>query len=187
MQDKKNQIYRLIDAVIALVGLAVSIISFVWRMNNALSIQSFSLVAVYYGFVFYYGVHGYKKPHGNLVRYLMLILAVYIAYSITITVERWDISGIIFTASNLAAVGIAYMAGRLNKYKKNIVLAVIVTVLLLIKTFWPIEANLSVYTFFVLDRTMPLFMWATVMFIYFFRYAEHREAGITADSEEESL
>ena len=185
MDNKKTNLHRLIVAIVALVGLAVSIISFVWRLNNSLSIRSFALAAVYYGFVFFYGIYGYKKPHGNMIRYLLLILAVYIAYSITIMVERWDISGMIFTASNLAAVFIAYMAGRLNKYKKNIAVAVVVTILLLIKTFWPIDANLGVYTFFVLDRTMPIFMWATVMFIYFFRYFEHRQAGIAADSEDE--
>ena len=119
-----------------------------------------------------------------MIRYLLLILAVYVAYSITIMVERWDISGIIFTASNLAAVFIAYIAGRLNKVSKNIVWAVVITVLLLIKSFWPIEDNLSVYALFVLDRTMPLFMWATVAFIYFFRYKEHKQAGIEADLDE---
>ena len=184
MQDKKTTIYRLVIAVIALVGLAVSIASFIWRLNNALPIRSFVLAAVYYGFVFYYGIYGYQKPHGNMIRYLLLILAVYVAYSITIMVERWDISGIIFTASNLAAVFIAYIAGRLNKVSKNIVWAVVITVLLLIKSFWPIEDNLSVYALFVLDRTMPLFMWATVAFIYFFRYKEHKQAGIEADSDE---
>ena len=32
---------------------------------------------------------------------------------------------------------------------------------------------------------MPLFMWATVMLIYFLRYKGHKIAGITADEEDE--
>ena len=185
MQDNKSTLHRLIIAVVALIGLAVSIVCLVWRLNKNLSVHSFVLVGIYYAFVFYYGTVGYKKPHGKLVRYLMMILAVYVAYSTTIMVERWDIGGIILTSGTIAAVFIGYIAGRLNKFKKNIFWAVVVTGLLLVKSFWPINVNLNVYTLFVLDRTMPLFMWATVMFIYFFRYREHKTAGITADSEEE--
>ena len=185
MQENKNTLHRLIVAIVALIGLAVSIFSFVLRLNNALPIRSFALAAVYYGFVFFYGIYGYKKPHGNMVRYLLLILAIYIAYSITIMVERWHISGIIFSASTIVAVLIGYMAGRLNKYTKNIVLVAVISVLLLIKCLWPLDASLNVYPLFELDRTMPLFMWLTVMFIYFFRYKEHKLAGKEADSEDE--
>lgn len=188
MDNKKNNLERLIITVVALIGAAISVVCFIWRLNNLVSIRSFSLIAIYYGFVFYYGIYGYKKPHGNMVRYLLLILAVYIAYSITIMVGRWDISWIIFTASNLAAVFIAYVAGRLNKYKKNAVWAVIITALLLVKSFWPIETTgLNFYVIFVLDRTLPLFMWATVMFIYFFRYKEHKLAGVSYDEQEKAL
>lgn len=185
MENKKQNLQRMIITAVALIGAAVSVVCFIWRLNNLVSIRSFFLIAVYYGFVFYYGIYGYKKPHGNMVRYLLLILAVYIAYSITIMVVRWDISWIIFTASNLSAVFIGYIAGRLNKFKKNAVWAVIITVLLLIKSFWPIETTgLNFYVLFVLDRTLPLFMWATVMFIYFFRYSEHKTAGISYDAQE---
>ena len=186
MENKKNNLQRLIITVVALIGAAVSVVCFIWRLNNLVSIRSFFLIAIYYGFVLYYGIYGYKKPHGNMVRYLLLILAVYIAYSITIMVGRWDISWIVFTASNLAAVFIGYIAGRLNKYKKNAVWAVIITALLLVKSFWPIETTgLNFYVFFVLDRTLPLFMWATVMFIYFFRYSEHKSAGVSYDAQRE--
>ena len=186
MENNKNNLQRLIITVVALIGAAISVVCFIWRLNNLVSIRSFFLIAIYYVFVFYYGIYGYKKPHGNMVRYLLLILAVYIAYSITIMVERWDISWVVFTASNLAAVFIGYIAGRLNKYKKNAVWAVIITALLLIKSFWPIETtDLNYYILFVLDRTLPLFMWVTVMFIYFFRYSEHKSAGVSYDAQRE--
>ena len=183
-ENKKTNIQRLIIAVVGLVGFAVVITSFIWRLNSSLPIYSFGVAAVYYGFIFYYGIYGYKKPHGNLVRYLLLILAVYMAYSITIMVERWNITGIVFSASNIAAVFIGYMAGRLNKYKKNILLIILVSILLLIKCFWPLDTSLNMYSLFILDRTMPLFMWATVLFIYFFRYNEHKLAGINADAKQ---
>ena len=130
MPKKENTLQRLLVAIVALIGLAVSIVSFTWRLNNFVSIRSFVLVAVYYGFVFFYGVYGYKKPHGNMVRYLLLLLAFYIAVSVLILTERWEIPWVILACSNFAAVLIGYIAGRLNKIKKNIVIAIIVTVLL---------------------------------------------------------
>ncbi len=186
MQNDKSTLHRLIVALVALIGLAVSIVCFIWRLNNSAPLSSFVLVAVYYGFIFYYGIHGYKTPHGNMVRYILLTFALYIAFSIVILVERWDsYPWIIFAASNIAAVLIGYMAGRLNKFKKNIIVAVIISALLLVKSFWPLNgADLNSYSLFVLDRTMPLFMWITVMLIYFFRFKDHKQAGIEADTEE---
>lgn len=184
MDNKKSVLYRVIIGIFALIGLAVSIVCFIWRLDNAVPIRSFILVAVYYGFVFYYGILGYKKLHGNMIRYLLLILAVYVALSIVVLVYRWEITWIILAASNLAAVFIAYMAGRLNKVKKNIVVTVIVSLLLLVKSFWPLSVpGLTSDALFILDRTMPLFMWITVVLIYFFRYKEHKRAGIEADTE----
>ena len=186
MAENKNTVHRIIVALVALVGLAVSIVSFIWRLNNFVSIRSFILVAVYYGFVFYYGVYGYKKPHGNMVRYLFLILAFYISISIIIMVERWDISWVILLTSNFSSILIAYMAGRLNKFKKNIFLSILIFLLLIMKSFWPVEgAHFNAYPLFVLDRTMPIFMFITVLLIYFFRYKEHKIAGIEEDAEEE--
>lgn len=85
----------------------------------------------------------------------------------------------------ICAVLIGYMAGRLNKVKKNVVVTVIVTAMLLIKCFWPVDGGgLNFYPLFILDRTMSLFMWATVVFICFFCYREHKQAGIEADTED---
>ena len=184
MKNKDSMLKRLIVGVVALIGLAVSVVCFIARLKNDVSVIPLILVAAYYGFVFYYGIAGYKKPHGNIIRYLLLILAFYVASSIIIMVERWDVSWIVFAASNFAAVCIGYMAGRLNKFKQNIVLAVVVSALLLVKSFWPVH-GLDAYSLFVLDRTMPVFMWITVMLIYFFRYHEHKEAGIADDAAEE--
>lgn len=186
MKDKKNNLQRILVAFVALLGFTVSIVCFIWRLDNNVSIRSFILAAVYYCFIFVYGFYAYKTPHGNMVRYLLLTLALYIAFSIVVMDSRWSIPWFVIAASNFAAVLIAYMAGRLNKVKKNIIVAAIVSVLLLVKSFWPVETpGINADAMFILDRTMPIFMWLTVVMIYFFRFKEHKQAGITADSEEE--
>ncbi len=77
------------------------------------------------------------------------------------------------------------MAGRLNKFKKNIIVAVIVAVLLLAECFWPVKIpGVEADALFFLDRSLPVFMWLTTMSIYFFRYKEHTEAGLADKTEE---
>ncbi len=74
---------------------------------------------------------------------------------------------------------------RLQKVKKNVIVVVLATVLLAVKSFWPVAGENNNFVF-VLDRTLPLLMWATVVLIYFFRFRAHKNAGIEADTEEET-
>ncbi|MBQ4208215.1 MAG: hypothetical protein II621_07925 [Clostridia bacterium] len=184
MQKQKNMLQTIIVALVALAGLAASVFCLVWRLQNAIPAFSYVLIGTYYLCILYYGIAGYKTPHGNTIRYLLLILAFYIAASIIVMIERWEISWIIVAASSFAAVSIGYMAGRLQKVKKNIIVVVLATALLAVKSFWPVAEQNNNFVF-VLDRTLPLLMWATVVLIYFFRFSAHKEAGLQADAEED--
>ncbi|MBQ7687584.1 MAG: hypothetical protein IJT27_00055 [Clostridia bacterium] len=180
MKKSKSVLQRLIVILTSLAGIAVGVVSIFWRLDNFISIRSFIVVGAYYCLVFFYGIYGYRIPHGNLIRYLMLILAAYNVFNVTVSIYRWyKLPWIVLVTGNLAAVLIAYMAGRLNKFKKNILVAALVTALLLVNSFWPdkipgVEASVLYY----LDRTLPVFMWFTIMSIYFFRYQAHTEAGL---------
>lgn len=170
--------------VVALIGFLVSVAAFIWRIKNGLPVFVFVLVGLYYGFALYYGLKGFQTPHGNIVQILMLILAVYVAAS-TVTADRyWGfLSWIILLANNLAAVFMAFMAGRLNKIEENKHTAVLVSLLLFIRCFWFLEnPNMSGadVVWYVLDRCMALLMWIALVLIYFFRYQEHKNAGISA-------
>ena len=68
--------------------------------------------------------------------------------------------------------------------QKNIIVVVLATALLAVKSFWPVAEQNNNFVF-VLDRTLPLLMWATVVLIYFFRFSAHKEAGLQADAEED--
>ncbi len=73
---------------------------------------------------------------------------------------------------------------RLLKVKKNVIVVVLATALLAVKSFWPVAGENNNFVF-VLDRTLPLLMWVTVVLIYFFRFRAHKQAGIAADAEED--
>ena len=180
MEKKNNLLQRIFVVITSLAGIAVSIVSIFWRIDNYIYIYPFIVVGIYYLLVFYYGLRGYKTPHGNLVRYLMLVFAAYMIFTVAVSIYRWyKLPWVVLVASNLAAVFIAYMAGRLNKFKKNIIVGVAVTALLLLSSFWPYKIpGIEVNLLFFIDRMLPLFMWLTIMQIYFFRYEEHTKAGL---------
>ncbi len=182
-KQKDRKLDAVIILLVALIGFAVSLISFFWRRNNGMTVFVFVEESIFYLFALYYCVWGYKKPHGNLVRYLMLVLALVTAASIhQMLLDYRELPWQVLLSGAVAAVLIGYMAGRLHKVKKNIIVVVIVTALLLIRCFWPLKLQYNaISVFYVLDRSTTLLAWITVVLIYFFRYKEHREAGLLTD------
>lgn len=184
MSEQKS---RKLDAVIilafALAGFAVSLISFFWRQQNQIKSFVFAVECVFYLAVAVYGIWGYRKPHGNLLRYLILLLSLVTVATVQLQLAYCKVPWGVVICGNAAAVFMGYMAGRLGKVKKNRYVVAIVTLLLLIRCCWPVEqqyAALSV--FYVLDRSTNLFAWITAVLIYFFRYKEHKEAGLMTDA-----
>ena len=167
--------------IVVLAGLVIAAVSLIWRIKNQQSPLLFASVGVFYIFLLYYCFKGYQKPHGNMIQILMLILAVYVASTTVVTNTRWGFtSWITVLASNLAAVFMGFMAGRLNKIEESRYTAVLVSVLLFIRCLWFLE-NMNMaggsVVLFILDRCLALLMWIALVLIYFFRYEEHKKAG----------
>lgn len=180
MKKDKKALQLIVVVLTSLTGIIFGVISVFWRLDNYISPYPLIVAGIYYCIVFYYGFRGYKTPHGNLVRYLMLILSIYIIAAIAVSIYRWyKLPWVVLLAGNLGAMSIAYMAGRLNKFKKNIIVSVIVSVLLVTECFWQFKIpGVKVDALFYIDRSLPIFMWLTIMSIYFFRYHEHKKAGL---------
>ena len=167
--------------IVVLVGLVVAAVSLIWRIRSQQSALLFACVGLFYGFLLYYCLKGYQKPHGNMIQILMLILAVYVASTTVVTDNRWGFtSWVTLLASNLAAVFMGFMAGRLNKIEESRYTAVLVSILLFIRCLWFLE-NMNMaggsVVLFILDRCLALLMWVALVLIYFFRYEEHKKAG----------
>ena len=180
MKQQKERSTRIVS-IIVIIGLVVAAAALIWRIRSRQSPLLFACVGLFYGFLLYYCLKGYRKPHGNMVQILMLILAVYVASTTVVTGNRWAFtSWITLLASNLAAVFMGFMAGRLNKIEENRYTAALVSILLFVRCLWFLE-NLNMagagIVLFVLDRCLALLMWIALVLIYFFRYKEHREAG----------
>jgi hypothetical protein len=171
-----------IVSIVVLLGLAAAAAALIWRIKNQQSPVLFVCVGLFYVFLLYYCLKGYQKPHGNMIQILMLILAVYVASTTVVADNRWGgfTSWITLLASNLAAVFMGYMAGRLNKLEENRYTAALVSILLFVRCLWFLEnMNMSGagIVLFILDRCLALLMWIALVLIYSFRYKAHREAG----------
>lgn len=78
----------------------------------------------------YYAVEGYKIPHGNLMRYLFLAFAVTFMIE-SILAQQASMPMTILTA--IIALGSAYVAGRLGRYKEaGIIMAIVLIALVVI-------------------------------------------------------
>jgi len=125
--------------------------------------------------IFYYAIWGYKKPHGNMLKYLMLLYALSLLASIY--------SAVIFNAP-VTAIGLAiamifigYIAGRLNRVEQNRVFMIIVLLILIYEYVLAALAYKAGF-FGTLAVISPLIMWIDLYLAYLLRYKEHKEAGL---------
>ena len=140
--------------------------------NTSLSFLMFAAAAVY-------ALFAYKKPHGNYMRYLLLaytligsVMFVQLCKNQELYMNIIDVVMIIL---------MAYMAGRLDHYKQNIVICGIVlakTILvsaLLISKMSSL-GRLDFVTFFGCIGSVTC--WLAVAASYLVRYKPHKEAGL---------
>jgi len=125
-------------------------------------------------FILYYLLYGYKKPHGNLLRFIMLAFALSMIFDDTL----FSVFTAYVPVRTVTVMLIAYMAGRLNKFEKNrilmpvILVLTVVTAIIITKEFPSDETvvNLAVFA-------CPV-QWCIVCAAYIARYKQHKEAGL---------
>ena len=99
-------------------------------------------------------------------------------------VERFGAAWPILLSNDLAVLAMGFLAGRLHRVERNKYVTVFVSIMLLIRCFWFLEhpgLSGADAALFVLDRCQPIFMWLTMLLLYFYRYKEHKEAGLAVD------
>ena len=134
-------------------------------------------VLIDYICILIYGFVGYKKPHGNLLRYLMMLCALNIACEAIYRIERYGKT--YAYALVTAALVIIFISGRLDKIKKNAwltVLALVIIALGLIVGTIHLKNGFSFIS--LVKHAGPFVQWVGISGIYFARYAEHKEAGL---------
>ena len=166
--------------------IAIAVLNILWLVCRAISFSGtikFQTAApiVMLAIAAIYALYGYKKPHGNHVRYLLLIYAVYMS-AIVIVDQRQTWFPVYASAVNVATVILAtYMAGRLDRYAQNLVISIAVVVLQAVHMYPFISRylqgnTLSFVTFF--KSVGPVSVWLAIAASYIVRFKPHKEAGL---------
>ena len=176
--EKKNAPI-IIAKIVVLLLCVLYVISAVGRILDTQSVKLIiaiivTCLTVYYMFV------GYKTPHGNLLRYLFIIVALEALFVFWHTFTRLEKPFEVYELFLLLEIAIVfYVAGRLNKYKENIVLLSIAFVMVVIPCFH----GITVFNSTSLISSIALFDKAIILLAlivsYIARYKEHKEAGLT--------
>ena len=188
--SKKMNTFVLITAVLLLAGIVVTIIF----ANRAPLVKTITLI-IGYLLALYYAFWGYKTPHGNLLRYLIISYAFLLALGsesrlfasarrerpVDVTNAEGQLRrgarGLTAYKGLLTSVGLilmSYIAGRLNKYKQNKILIPIVLVILFVRSFVSRTFRIQV----VMTDLSYFILWIGIACAYFARYDAHKEAGL---------
>ena len=175
-----------IGQVIAL--LIILILNLVWIISSTayriktygnLPLNQIANIVMFFVTV-YYVCYSYKKPHGNLMRYLILACAALEAFQYANSIIIYP------TYMNYVFYGVTmlktYMAGRLDHYKQNVVISAIVLVCecLVIYNIISIMMTFNVENLFVyIIRIIgPVTLWLAIATSYIIRFKPHKEAGL---------
>ena len=171
------------------VSFALIIIGFVFSaMNSIMQIKDAPLGArliiwstsLMYLIVALYVFFGYKKPHGNMLKYT------FIAFSF-LTVVKFFVfkpasSGFTYSMEIaccvVAAMMITYMSGRLDKIKKNMVLMLIIGLLIVAGELVRVLMGSMFSVIFFLNALSKPICWLALCFAYVARYEQHKAAGL---------
>jgi len=175
MEKKKQNIWLLIMAVLILAEIITGIMTMTndYLFINIIKMFHLVLIALY-------GFWLYKKPHGNMLKYAMIILAATQILSAIMFIKLGADGMNLHTIRIFASAIIVYVAGRLDRIEQNKRLLCIATFILFASAF--------VQTFLAFNKISPLYLFTwfsgaissiTLMIAYFVRYKEHKEAGIS--------
>ena len=177
MKSKKN-IPILIAKVLVLLLCVLYLVSATVVIITTQSIRS-NMGIIVIGLTLFYMFAGYKLPHGNLLRYLFIIVALEALFSFW---NKFSLAEKIFETDELLMllemVIVAYVAGRLNKFKKNILLLCIALLLVAIPCYHAAMALPTTYAIEIITPFDKPIILLTLIVSYIARYTEHHEAGL---------
>jgi len=119
----------------------------------------------------YYAFIGYRKPHGNLLKYLILIFVGSSILTVFYKAQTGD-AWMAIVHAIIACIS-CYIAGGLQKIKKNIILmSVVAAIIVGYKIVRVINGEA------VIGDITKLVIWIDICVAYVLRYKEHKLAGL---------
>ena len=134
---------------------------------------------VMFAVTIYYVCYSYKKPHGNLMRYLILSSAVFSAVKSIISTAEYPIY--LCATNYLMIILKSYMAGRLDHYKQNIVTSMLILACYCVAAFYYISICIQIGRLnfvSVMSCLGSITIWLAIAASYIIRYKPHKDAGL---------
>ena len=171
--EKKYKIGLWIDIVLTLVVLVAEIMCALQGNYTVGSIVDIAVACL----IIYYAVSGYKKPHGNLLKQIMLLFGLSLVFQMNLAIMYDNKTTVVFVPVTMMLI--AYIAGRLDRLKENRILMVIVVLNLAHCSFSSIVKGGGNGGFAINHAVLfPLVIWITLCGAYYTRYIQHKEAGL---------
>lgn len=173
---KPSHAYALFAILVLNVCWLIAMIIFLSQNLSRLNFMLLSLIQ--FALAAYYACYGYKKPHGNLMRYLLLL---YAATTGIMLIMRAETQGTLYNVTYIAVIILStYMAGRLNKYKQNLIISLILLVINFVNVYPFLNdlisnGGLSFVSLF--GAIGPIVVWLAIAGAYLTRYKLHKQAG----------
>ena len=176
---KGTKIGLIISAVLLLAVLVNNLFGVVQAFNTGKTSSGIMAVTdiVFCALIILYTFFGYQKPHGNMLKILFFAFAMYLALQGTLNIAG-NSRFIVGDLCILAALLIAYVAGRLHKIEKNKFILIFVGLLILAKTIMVLLSPFSFDILRIIGRMSSVFTFAALSFTYVARYEEHKAAGL---------
>jgi len=173
--EKKTSKNNILLAIMGVLILTEIVIGFITLQNPFFDILG--MIPLF--FIALYGFWFYKKPHGNMLKYAMILLAISeIMTSLVCVKNGWNFERQTFKI--FAAAALIYAAGRLNRIDQNKYILPLVFVVqfacdaLAVIDFSPLYSPIYFIAWF--SGTISA---AALLIAYFVRYKEHKEAGLS--------
>ncbi len=175
-------------AVLSVLGLVSEFIGTIQNYSTVELLLELIPFCIVFLSVAYYTVIGYKKPHGNLLRNMFLLYSFFCAGEMIAMVFYANEHGYLNTffprsISMLVLIALcvvltAFVAGRLDKIKKNFILLALIIAALIAVSLLDIGKPPFPQLVYVLWSFVPVFVWLDLVTAYVLRYREHKEAGL---------
>ena len=183
MKEKlKLNAFQIVLLCIAVVLTAYGVFQTIRHIGADVSISKTMFICLSYILILCYGLFGYKVPHGNLLKYIMLFFALLLVNEMALEAGGkypnlsseailWPIS-----ITGICIVIISYIAGRLHKFNQNIFLFSITLVLLVVRALL-----MSHYRTIMFANFSDVIIWFDINCAYALRYKQHIQAGLESE------
>jgi len=172
-----NLVISIVCAVLTVFGIVVSVIAMRNGSDGLLVRAAQYVINILLSFlIVFYAVYGYKKPHGNALKYIILLFAIPMLLSVYTYALRGMAGQAVIRAIVIGLI--CFAAGRLHKFKQVVTIMSIVAALIVVFIITTLVNGSSTIGIFNV-----LVIWIDIFVAYALRYKGHKEAGLM-DKEE---